>query len=250
MLVCALAFERRAVPVAPNGGGSWSDVVTDALGVPPLPSLASDGVLGDRVRLTANFRDQYYALVPAVADDAIGPPLSPAGSSIPGAAAGGAAGHVRPAAARPATRRPDRHCRRGCSGGPTGCSCRRCSIANQTRVIEAVADPAGAWLPGVPVLTARPTRAADVWPVAAVLTSPVASAWAWHRAAGTGLSADTLRLGPRWLARAAVAAGPVGPAVEALQAGDIVGCGREIVTAYGLDGTSSLVDWWSRQLPG
>ena len=48
VLVCALSFERRAVPVAPNGGGTWSDVVTDALGVPALPSLASDGVLGDR----------------------------------------------------------------------------------------------------------------------------------------------------------------------------------------------------------
>ena len=107
-------------------------------------------------------------------------------------------------------------------------------IANQTRVIEAVADPAGAWLPGVPVLTARPMRADDVWPVAAVLTSPVASAWAWHRAAGTGLSADALRLGPRWLAELPWPRGSVDAAVEALQAGDIVGCGREITTAYGL----------------
>ena len=31
-------------------------------------------------------------------------------------------------------------------------------VANQTRVIEAVADPDGRWLPGVPLITARPDR--------------------------------------------------------------------------------------------
>ena len=79
-------------------------------------------------------------------------------------------------------------------------------VANQTRVIEAVADPDGGWLPGVPVITARPAAPGDRrGRVAAVLTSPIASAWAWHRAAGTGLSTTSLRLGPRWLADAAVA---------------------------------------------
>ena len=70
----------------------------------------------------------------------------------------------------------------------------------------------GEWLPAVPVdrrlsrtamrrrsmpvpsTPARPTLAG--WEIAAVLTSPVASAWVWHRQAGTGLSAGTIRLGP------------------------------------------------------
>ena len=250
VLVCALAFERRAVPVGPTGGGTWSDVVTDALGVPALPSLASNGVLGDRVRLTANFRDQYYALVPAVTDDAVGPPLVTSGLIDPGRSRWGE---------RPVTfaRRQHANPRVDVSALPAWMQrwsadllVPKVLIANQTRVIEAVADPAGSWLPGVPVLSARPMRADDVWPVAAVLTSPVASAWAWHRAAGTGLSADALRLGPRWLAELPWPRGSVDAAVEALQAGDIVGCGREITTAYGLGRAKQLVEWWSRQLPG
>ena len=210
MLVCALGFERRAVPAAPNGGDAWSDVVTDALGVPALPSLATNGALGGRVRLSANFRDQYYALVPAVADHAIGPPLVTSGLIDPGRSRWGE---------RPITFARHRHARPRVDLSALPAWMQRWSadllvpkvlIANQTRVIEAVADPAGAWLPGVPVLTARPTNAADVWPVAAVLTSPVASAWAWHRAAGTGLSAETLRLGPRWLAELPWPRGPLG----------------------------------------
>ena len=51
----------------------WSRVVADALGVPALPPLATSGTLGARGRLSANFRDQYYGLVPAVDDDAAGP---------------------------------------------------------------------------------------------------------------------------------------------------------------------------------
>ena len=137
-------------------------------------------------------------------------------------------------------------------------------VANQTRVIEAVTDPDGRWLPGVPVITARPTEPADLWPVAAVLTSPVASAWAWHRAAGTGLSATSLRLGPRWLTELPWPAGDLGPAVDALRDGDVVACGRAVLRAYDIDaeagsetadahgasGAQPLLEWWTERLPG
>ena len=51
---------------------------------PPLPPLATAGTLGDRARLTANFRDEYYGLVPAVGDDGAGPPLVTSGLIDPG----------------------------------------------------------------------------------------------------------------------------------------------------------------------
>ncbi len=108
-------------------------------------------------------------------------------------------------------------------------------VANQTRVIEAVVDDAGAWLPGVPAVTARPVADGDPWAVAAVLTSPLASRWAWQRAAGTGLSSNALRLGPRWLADLPWPAGPLTAAVAALRAGDVDACGRAVTVAYGLD---------------
>jgi hypothetical protein len=124
-------------------------------------------------------------------------------------------------------------------------------VGNQTRVIEAVADGAGHWLPAVPVITVRPDAVADVWTAAAVLTSPVATAWAWRRAAGTGLSARTLRLGPRWLADLPWPAAPLEPAVEALRDGDVEACGAAVDDAFGLGGDdgAGLFEWWRAQLP-
>ena len=91
--VCAIAFEARptALDVAP-GQGSWSHVVTDALGVPAVPD-AGDGRArsATRARLTANFRDQYYGLVPAVVEDGDGPPLVTSGLVDPARCALGSA---------------------------------------------------------------------------------------------------------------------------------------------------------------
>ena len=75
--------------------------------------------------------------------------------------------------------------------------------------------------------------------------------WAWHRAAGTGLSARTLRLGPRWLADLPWPAGPIAPAVEALRDGDVVACGSAVAHAFGIGAAdaSVLENWWRARLP-
>ena len=67
------AHRRRAV---------WTRVVTDRLGIPGLERshLACAGTLGERAELNANFRDEYYALVPAVHEGGDGPPLVTSGS--------------------------------------------------------------------------------------------------------------------------------------------------------------------------
>ncbi len=247
--VCALAFELGHRAAGAPDRQPWGQVVAAALGVPPVPALATVGTIGDRARLSADFRGQYYGLVPAVDDDASGPPFVTSGLIDPARCRWGErevtfAGRrfARPRVERtrlePAMRRwADR------------LMVPKVLVANQTRVIEAVADAAGSWLPGVPVITARPARPAGTWPVAAVLTSAVASAWAWHRAAGTGLSARTLRLGPRWLAELPWPAGSVRPAVEALRDGDVVACGAAVGEAYGVGGSGSLQRWWETQLP-
>ena len=70
-------------------------------------------------------------------------------------------------------------------------------IANQTKVIEAVHDVRGEWLPSVPVitcLTEQPER------TLAVLSSAEANEWVQQHAAGSGLSATSVRLNPRLLA--------------------------------------------------
>ncbi len=251
VFVCALAFELGATAVNGRRHRPWSRVVTDALGVPAQPSLATAGTLGDRGRLSANFRDQYYGLVPAVDDHPSGPPLVTSGLIDPGRCRWG----ERPVtfARRRLTRpRVDRTRLSPAMGRwADRFAVPKVLVANQTRIIEAVADPEGAWLPGVPLITVRAPVPADVWSIAAVLTSAPASAWAWHRAAGTGLSAGTLRLGPRWLADLPWPAGPLAPAVEALRDGDVVACGSAVARAYGIDAEDGAVldRWWRARLP-
>ena len=70
-------------------------------------------------------------------------------------------------------------------------------IANQTSRIEAVIDRDGAWLPSVPVITCTTDRLDDV---AAVLHSDAATDWVQYHAAGSGLSASSVRLTARLLA--------------------------------------------------
>jgi hypothetical protein len=250
VLVCAVVAETG------EGGGegtAWTDVVTSALGVPALPPLAVDGTLGDRARLTANFRDQYYALVPAVVEDGAGPRFVPSGSIDPGRSTWGE---------RPVTFARRRLARPTVDLDVLAPAMRRWAdallvpkvlIANQTRVIEAAVDAEGRWLPGVPTLTARPVEGADPWAIAAVLTSPVATAWAWQRAAGTGLSAHALRLGPRWLAALPWPAGDLAPAIDALRAGAVSRCGMATDAAYGVGetavGAALLAAWWRERLP-
>ncbi|MET0325275.1 MAG: N-6 DNA methylase, partial [Ilumatobacteraceae bacterium] len=254
--VCAITFETREQVIdAAAGHGSWSHVVTAALDVPDVPVLTVAGQLGQRARLTANFRDQYYGLVPAVVEDGDGPHLVTSGLVDP---ARNAWGRRDVTFARRRFQRPTVDLARlspAMRRWADGLLVPKVLVANQTRVVEAVTDAEGAWLPGVPVITARPIAAADLWPVAAVLTSPIASAWAWHRAAGTGLSATALRLGPRWLVDLPWPAGGLDAAVTALRDGDVVACGSAVSRSYGVGdddrwGERSLLDWWADRLPG
>jgi hypothetical protein len=246
--VCALVAETNS---RPGSGVGWTAAVTAALGVPPVPPLATDGSLADRCRLTANFRDQYYGLVGAVVEDGSGPPLVPSGLIDPASCGWG--------------RRPVRFARRRflrptvdldllappMRAWADDLLVPKVLVANQTRVVEAAVDDAGAWLPGVPALTARPAAGIDPWTVGAVLTSPIASAWAWHRAAGTGLSATAVRLGPRWLGELPWPGGDLVAATRAMRAGDAIACGEAVAASYGLDpgDAAAMGTWWRRGLP-
>lgn len=293
VIVCALGFERRhgnrvaprhdpqtmtSTPVsalsdiadriatvgAPNGHarpaarrtalGRWTDVVTSALGVPALPELRTDGALDDRAVASANFRDEYYGLVPAVADGGSGAPLVTSGLIDPGRC------HWGRHPARFARRRFDAPTIRldeldeRMRGWAASRLVPKVLVASQTQVVEAVADPSGRWLPCVPITTIVPQASdareasAAVWEIAAVLTSPVATVCAWHRCAGTGLSASSMRLGPRVVSPLPWPAGDLGPAVEALEAGDVAGCGRAVDEAYGVT-DETIWRWWVESLP-
>jgi hypothetical protein len=257
--VCALAFAR------PGTGGtdhtSFTRVVTDRLAIPPLDidMLACAGTLGQRADLNANFRDEYYALVPAVADDADGPPLVTSGLIDPGRCHWG----TRPVRFAKQTFAAPRVDLSKLTGRFEAWAARKLVpkvlVANQTRVVEAVTDAQGAWLPGVPVTTATPnatpctnaTDGRDVWELAAVLTGPVATIHAWQSMAGTGLTTTSVRIGPAVLAAVPWPAGSLDQAIAALRDGDAIAAATATTHAYGIDGGDAprLVAWWSTLAP-
>ncbi len=253
VLTCVVAFEfgTTARDVPAHG---WARVITSRRGVPDLPSCIDEqdaGRLGDRARLNANFRDEYYGMIGAVGDHDAGPALVTSGLIDPGRSLWG---DRRVTFAKRRFDRPridlaelDPKMARWAADRLVP----KVLIANQTKIIEAVADPDGTCLPGVPVVSAYPSaRTADqaraAWEIAAVLTSPIASAWAWHRNAGTGLSADAIRIGPVMLADLPWPAGDLDTAVARLRAGDVRGCAAAVHTAFGLgtDADQALMRWW------
>ncbi|MEL6889966.1 MAG: N-6 DNA methylase [Actinomycetota bacterium] len=254
VVTCALAFEFGRTEPDPR---PWSSVVTARLGVPPVPTVLAGGttagVLGDRAWLNANFRDEYYGMIPAVGDHEHGPPLVTSGLIDPGRCRWGdrpvrfakrdfAAPRLDLAALDPRMR-----------AWATRRLRPKVLVANQTKVLEAVADPTGDWLPGVPVVAVypeaghAPSAVGDgVWEIAAVLTSASASAWAWHERGGTGLSATAIRVGPVMLGELPWPGEPLDDAVAALRSGDVLACGRAVDRAFGVgdDEARSLADWW------
>lgn len=250
VLTCAVAFEFGRCDDRADGDHSWSRVVTTRRGVPDIPECVESmnaGTLGARAWLNANFRDEYYAMIPAVGDHDAGPPLITSGLIDPGRSSWGRRS-VRFAKRRFAAPRIDVEC---LDDRMRSWADRRLVpkvlVANQTPVVEAVADPEGEWLPGVPVVGVYPSDPSQVWEVAAVLTSPVASVWAWHRRGGTGMSADTIRIGPVMLAALPWPSGSLDRAVDRLRSDDIVGCGREVASAYDVpaDAAARMMAWWS-----
>jgi SAM-dependent methyltransferase len=259
---CAVVFENgappapvvrcsgpgfTAMPPAGVGDGDWTELLADGLGVPALGPLAADGVLGDHAGATADFREQFYGLVGAVGDDLAGPPLVTSGLIDAGVCWWGERA-VRFAGARYEAPRVDvTRLTPRLQRWARARLVPKVLVASQTRAVEAVVDPSGEWLPGVPVVTVVARRPEELWAVGAVLTSPVASAWITRRAAGTGRSGRVVRVSAAALHTVPWPAGPLGAAEEALRAGAVHECARAVLRAYGLepdrDG-AALLRWW------
>jgi SAM-dependent methyltransferase len=170
----------------------WSGLIADT-----VEASHEGAVLGDIASFTADFRDQYYGLIGSVSDSALGPPLITSGLIEPNECWWG--------------RRPVRFAKEKFSAPRVDVPSLspalqrwagqrlvpKILIANQTRRIEAVIDRDGAWLPSVPVITCTTDRLDDV---AAVLHSDAATDWVRYHAAGSGLSATSVRLTARLLA--------------------------------------------------
>jgi hypothetical protein len=238
---------------------AWTRIVTDVLGIPHIDpaTLTTQGTIGDRADLNANFRDEYYALVPAVGEDIDGPPLVTSGLIDPAHCSWG---ERRIKFNKQFFQRPRVDLSK-LEGRFVAWAERKLVpkvlVANQTKIVEAVADVDGAWIPGVPVTTIIPTSTdpdevrRTVFDIEAILCSPIASAMCWHLGGGTGLSTKAVRVSPGVLADVPWPAGDLSDAVDACRRGDIVAAGRLVLDAYGCDDAtaSALLTWWAPGLP-
>jgi SAM-dependent methyltransferase len=234
-------------PADATSNNHWGWMLADELGVPALPDLRTMGTLGDHALVTANFRDQYYGLVGAVSDGVDGPPLVTTGLIDPAVCHWG--------------RRPTRFAKEVFEAPRVDrsklvtfmlrwadrCLAPKVLVATQTKVLEAVVDEHGHWLPAVPVIRLMPNWPHDLWRTAAVLTSPIASALIAAESIGSGLSPRTVRVSQRTLSALPWPEGDLTAAVAALHAGDVVACGRAVDIAYGAD-DPDLLSWWSNGL--
>lgn len=238
--------------------GAWGDLIADSLGVPATGPLTTSGTLGDRARVAADFRDQYYGLLDALVEVDRSTPL-PAGV-VPLVTTA----HIDPGTCRWGDR-PVRYGKRRWSAPAVDLSALdddmrswaatrtvpKVLVATQTKVIEAVADTTGRWLPAVPVISVTPRHheidEVDVIDaIAAVLTSPVPSAHIARWAAGTGLAPGVVRISARHLSELPWPGGSLVAAVAALRSGDVDRCAELVSIAYGVpvDERNRLLSWW------
>ena len=245
--VCSVVFERSQNPK----GIDWTGIVTDRLGLPPLPSrLSTSGTIAERARIRANFRDEYYGLAGCVTDTGSGPPLITSGLIDPGTCHWGRR-TTRFAKQRFQAPRVDMDCLSDrFHRWAKSTLAPKVLVATQTRVLEAVSDPDGSWVPAVPVVRLEPLSQVTPDEIAALLTSPIASRLMWSQSAGTGLSPKSLRVGVAGLSDLPWPAGGLRDAAEALNHGDIAACGRLVHRAFDITEQGSLTTWWEQHLPG
>ncbi|HWI43553.1 MAG TPA: N-6 DNA methylase [Nocardioides sp.] len=206
VLTCVPVVRIGARP--PTDPGAWGALAAPYFGIPTVDLPAGSGTIGDLAACTADFRDQYYGLRPFVRDDP--------GGELLGHAPLVTSGLIEPAELRWG-RTPTRFARQEYDAPSVDLAALRAAgglarwaearlvpkllVAGQGRVIEAVVDEEGAWLPSVPVVTVAPHDPADLWRLLAVTLAPPVVAAAAARYLGTGLTPGSVKLSARQVAQ-------------------------------------------------
>ena len=182
----------------------WHDLLADGIGVPRADLDTAGGRLGDRADAAAGFRDEYYGLAALTSEAG---PAGPGPGEVPLVTAG-----VIDWGRSAWGERPTRFAKRSwaapvvdlarleAEGAPAVRRWRartdrpKILVATQTRVVEPVVDEGGGWIPSVPVIAVVPHDPADLWPLAAALAAPAATAWLLRRAPGAALSRRALKI--------------------------------------------------------
>ncbi|MEV5001892.1 HsdM family class I SAM-dependent methyltransferase [Nocardioides sp. LML1-1-1.1] len=253
------------VPVVRVGAGpatdpdDWGGLAATSFGIPEV--VLPDGrVLGEIATCTADFRDQFYGLVPFVRDDPGGTPLVTTGLIEPAECRWGSV-PTRFARQRYDAPAVDLDALRADGRLATWADARlvpKLLVAAQGRVIEAVVDARGEWLPSVPVLSVVPDDPADLWRLLAVTLAPPVVAHAAARYLGTGLTPGSVKVSARQLAALPLPADEhawaegADLARQAQQAGHPEKAGLLQATARVMDaaygGSGAALDWWGERV--
>jgi SAM-dependent methyltransferase len=209
----ARAFGADFAPVSawtglpPAGDEPWSPMLAEAAGVPDVSrTVAASAALSTIATATADFRDQYYGLRGAIFEsddprrDARPMLVTTRHVDLARCAWGGVPVRVHGAAwTRPCV---DRARLAGDLGMTRWLASRlvpKVLVATQTRILEAVVDAEGAWVPLVPLITVLPRDPDEsaLWRIASAVASPVSVAHAASHVYGSALSPGALKLSAR-----------------------------------------------------
>ena len=238
----------------------WGPLTASGAGIPPVAPRTA-GTVGDVARCSADFRDQYYGLVPFVREAdgrGSGVPLVTAGLIDPAECHWGQrpTRFAKTRYAAPVVDLDALHADAALSAWAQARLVPKLLVATQGRVIEGVVDATGDWLPSVPVLSVA-AAPDDLWHLLAVLLAPPVVAAAAARYLGTALAPGAIKLSARQLAALPLPTGraawdrgaalareaQLGTAGE--RRGRLLACAEAMCEAYDDD---AALAWWSARL--
>lgn len=255
------------VPVIRIGPGertdpdAWGALAAPTFDLPAVALSTTTGTVGDLATCTADFRDQYYGLQPFVRDGLPGgTPLITSGLIDPAESRWGRAStrFAKTAYDAPSVDLAALRADGGLAAWADARLVPKLLVAGQGRVIEAVVDEAGDWLPSVPVLSVVPRDRADLWRLSALALAPPVVAHAATRFLGTGLTPGSVKVSARqfaalplpvdadaWDAGADLARRAQAAAAED-RPGLLADAGQVMTAAY--EGSAEALDWWLARL--
>lgn len=249
----------------PGDPPSWAGRLADECGVPPI-ELVGAPTIADVADVVAGFREEYYGLIPHVAEEGGRATPPDDGSSGHRLVTSGLidVGRIRWG------ERPSRFAKRRWDRPVVDVAAVRASstrldswldrvlrpkivVASQTLVVEAAPDRTGDVVPVIPAISVVPHDSDDVDRLAAALCSPPVSAWVARCAPGTALSPRALRISAPALGSIPLPSDEAAweAASDALVAGDPDAFAAHATAMYGLAGdeAAAVIAWWHARRP-
>lgn len=278
--------------------GPWSLLLARAMGTPALRAVGHPGAaasaagspgagssgprspngdvvrVGDLARCTAGFREEFYSLAAAAVESQGSGPEPDSGESHrlvtvgmidPGVLRWGV-GSWRLGGGRFTAPMASAQALAGVSARVGAWSTARAvpkvMVASQTKVLEAVVDRRGEYVPVTPVVSVEPSGDCSPVALAAMLSAPCNSARLATRAAGTGRNSTALRVGASAVVELAVSSDPhVWRSAELLwgsfeelarataSPGEWFDMGAELDRLLGVEPDAPAISWWVERLP-